>query len=81
MEQTLKVNLHGHGLPDYSEKWKQKLGVSGRNTAEIIAERCFEENIGLYTITNEPEFPGYKEKSRLQHVRESAQELSKKTRI
>jgi len=72
----IKVNNHGHGLPDYSEKWKKKLGVAGRNTAEIISERCIEEDIGIYTLTNEPEFPGFREKTRYNWVRDAAIALS-----
>ena len=76
IEKPIMVNLHGHGLPDYSEKWKKKLGVSGRNTAEIIFERCIEKDIGIYAITNEPEFPKYREKTRYECVRNEAIELS-----
>jgi len=75
--QTIKVNLHGHGLPDYGKEWKKRLGVEGRNIAEIIANRCYEKGIGIYTLTNEPEFPGFRKKSRYQHVREAAQRLDK----
>lgn len=76
IENPIKVNLHGHGLPDYSEKWKKKLGVSGRNIAEIIFEKCIKKDIGIYTITDEPEIPMFIEKTRYDWVRDAAIALS-----
>lgn len=75
--EKINVNLHGHGLPDYGYKWKRRLGYDDfENTAEIIFNRCVEENINIYTLTNEPEFPGFMIKSRYECVRDSAIDLS-----
>ena len=60
----IKATLHSHGLPDYSNKWKRACGYeSDANAAEIIFENCVRSGIGIYTLTNEPEFPRYREKS------------------
>ncbi len=72
----IKVNLHGHGLPDYGHKWKRACGYDPyANVAEIIFDRCVAAGIGIYTLTNEPEFPGYREKSRYLSVNDFAKEL------
>jgi hypothetical protein len=80
-KKTIKVGLHGHILPDYGEKWKKKLGFGGRDLADIVFTTCKEANIDLYVLTNEPEFPGYKQKSRHQHVRENALSLARQKRL
>jgi len=78
IENPIKTNLHGHGLPDYSPKWLERLGYKGNdNVAEIIAERTFKKNLGIYVLTNEPEFPGFRQYGRFDWVQDSARILSK----
>jgi hypothetical protein len=76
-QETIKVNLHGHCLPDYGEWWKKQYGIEGRNLAQVFSDRCFEKGMGIYVLTNDP-FWNFPNKSRFQYVFEDAIKLAKK---
>lgn len=71
----IKVNLHGHFLPDFSEYWRKEFGIKDGNLAKAAFDRCLATGIGIYAITNEPHILSFSIKSRFEQVFEEARNL------
>jgi hypothetical protein len=51
---SIKVGLHGHGLPDHSRRWKSILGFDeSAEDADIFYNACSRAGIGIYVITDD----------------------------
>ena len=55
--------------------WKKQYGVEGQNLAKVFADRCFEQDLGIYRFTNEPMYWRFGGQSRFHHVLKDSEQL------
>jgi hypothetical protein len=70
--EKIKVNLHGHFLPDYERWWRKEFGIKGENLAKVVTDKCLKRGIGISVITNEPAYSNFNQKSRFELFAEEA---------